>query len=282
MKFLIDNYCTDKSTQALYLYKNLNNHSDHESFIRMSGEVSIYDSFDTIKPDIYITSIFLFAQDVITYMKENPNNGIKIILCANDATQDMINKVEESFIDNNIQCLFIFSNNADLKTTKFRFVHIPECADLNGPEESFPAYNIDTAVFINKPSNIKKYDGTFHVLSTNMNLRNNVDICLPVHIISNIYDRYNTIIFTDIGNIIPQAFFDSIARGMKTYYDIQDKDVEKQVDDLLKKIFKLDQSLNFNDENELDNFDKLKQIVLEKHLCTNRTKTLLSQIPNIK
>ncbi|NBO99198.1 MAG: hypothetical protein EBU90_03600 [Proteobacteria bacterium] len=278
MKFLIDNYCTDKSTQALYLYKNLNNHPDHEAFIRMNGETSIYDAFDKIKPDIYITSIFLFARDTIEYLKENKNTNIQIILCANEANQDMINKVEETFTENNIPCLFIFSNDSSIKTSKFRFVHLPECADLNNPSENFPQYKIDKAVFVNKITNIPKYNGTFHVLSTNTNIRNNVDISLPVHIISNLYNRYETIVFNDMQNCIPQAFFDAVARGNKVYYDVENK----EIDELFKKIFKLDKSLNFNDPDRLDNFDSFRQIVLDKHLCTNRTKTLLSQIPNIK
>lgn len=284
MKFLIDNYCTDHSTQSLYLYNNLNKHKEHEAFIRMNAESSIYDSFDRIKPDFYITSVFLLTKDAISYIQENKNTNIQFILCANNATQDIINKIEASFEDDNIPCAFIFSNDQSLQTKKIRFVHLPECADMHHSQIELPKFKIKKAIFVNDTSNIKQYDGTFHIISTNMKLKQDVDICLPVNVMSNLYNRYDEIIFNYMHNYIPQAFFDAIAHGNKVYYDIENKDIEKETEALLNKVFKLEpnESLNFNNSNKIDKFDTLRSMVLEKHGCANRTKTLLSQIPHKK
>jgi len=47
---------------------------------------------------------------------------------------------------------------------------------------------------------------------------------------------------------------------------------------MIQKIFKPSKSLNFNDEDKLEDFSELKSKISEKHGISNRVKTLLSQL----
>lgn len=279
MKFLIDNYSTDQSTQPLYLYKNINANTEHEAFIRMNGEVSIYDSFDRIMPDIYITSIHLLTQDAIIYLKENNNVKTKICLCLNGANKEMIEKAEDSFLSNDIPCGFFFGNDASVKLKKIRYLNLQEGADIKNQIDFKLNYSIDRAYIVYSDIKIKNLTGTYHIISTDKKLQNITDFCLPVHIINNVYTKYQEIILTGIEGHIPQCFFDAIARGAKIYYDIEDSQKEKYADELFGKVFKIDNKLNYNNKEKLENFDELRKYVLEKHTDENRTKSFLSQLP---
>jgi hypothetical protein len=281
MKFLIDNYASNQSTQPLYLYKNINQYAEHEAFIRMNGEVSIYDSFDRISPDIYITSVHILSQDAIIYLKENKVKT-RICLCLNGANKDMIEKAEDSFLSNEVPCAFFFTNDYDVKLKKTRLLYLQEAADLNTTVSFNLKYNIDKAIFTSGDKKIKNYDGTYHILSVDQKPKNNVDFSLPIHIINNLFHNYKEIISTDIYSYIPQYFFDAIARGVKTYYDIENEILAKEIDELCGKILKIDNRLNYNNPNKLDNFEDLRKHVLEKHTCESRTKSFLSQLPQSK
>ena len=65
--------------------------------------------------------------------------------------------------------------------------------------------------------------------------------------------------------------------GHKTYYITKDK---KSID-LIDTILKPESSLNYYEDNRMQDFSNLKNYIMEKHCGLNRVKTLLSQIPKV-
>jgi hypothetical protein len=117
------------------------------------------------------------------------------------------------------------------------------------------------------------------VISINKQIKDDVDFCLPITMLSSIYSKYEEIIFTDITRSIPQYFFDAIYRGEKVYYDILDDEKSKMADEIIGSVLKIGNGLNYNNPDKITDFSSLKKHVEEKHSSLNRTKTLLSQLP---
>jgi hypothetical protein len=282
MKFLLDNFSDSHSTQSLYLNKHLND-IGYVSNIRMDPHQSLYDALDIYSPDIYISSIPTFSKDALFYIKENAQRNIKLIMCINGANQSIVDKVEDLLKANEIDCLFFFGNKKDVNTKFIKYITVQEAADINILEaRNELKYNIQKAVIVTDKSKVKNYSGTYHVISLSQNM-NKCDFFVPASVLTHLYQNYDEIIFTDFEGYIPQYFFDAVARNKKIYYDINDINVENKVNDILTKVLKLEShSLNYNSENKLKDFSNLNKYVLEKHTGLNRTKTIISQLPQQK
>jgi hypothetical protein len=110
-------------------------------------------------------------------------------------------------------------------------------------------------------------------------MKDSVDFCLPITMLSSIYSKYEEIIFTEISNSLPQYFFDAIYHGEKVYYDIVDEAKSKLADEIVGSVLKVGNGLNYNNPDKITDFTDLKKHIEEKHSSLNRTKTLLSQLP---
>lgn len=278
MKFLIENYAGYESTQALYFHKHINDYDDHSSVIRPNN-ASVFDAFDAISPDVYIASAHTLSRDAVLYLKENKHKDIKLLICTDGLSVEEVQSLEEVLKKNDVSCHFFFNSAESQNTKRSRVVHIRNGFDSNIEPALKIDYNIQKAIFVNKSSKIRNYQGTFHVISTNQQMKDNVDFCLPVTMLPSIYSKYEELIFTDLPHSLPQYFFDAIYHSKKVYYDIVDVEKSKLVDELVGSVFKVGNRLNYNNPDKITDFADIKKHVEEKHSSFNRTKTLLSQLP---
>lgn len=278
MKFLIENYADYESTQPLYFHNHINNYEEHSCTIR-SNNISVFDSFDELDPDVYIASANTLSRDAVMYLSQNKDKEIKLLICTDGIKRENVESLEDILKQSGVNCHFFFNSLEAKKSTKSRVVQIRNACDINLQEQIKIDYKIQKAIFVNKSSKIRNYKGTFHVISTNNQIKNSVDFCLPATMLSSIYSKYEEIIFTDISNTIPQYFFDAIYRGEKVYYDILDEEKSKIADEIVGSILKVGNGLNYNNSDKITDFTDLKKHVAEKHSSFNRTKTLLSQLP---
>lgn len=280
MKFLIENYSTPDSTQPLYFNKHLNETSEHRSILRQNN-ASIFDIFDTIRPDVYISSFNTLSKDALLYLQENKH--IKFLMSIDGLQQQHFLKLEDILQSYEVSCHFFFSVSGQSYSRKYRFVSIRHAADINIKQDLSIVYKAEKCIIVNKddPSrNYKKdYNGTYHVITNNQSLLKKSDAYLPITLMPSIYNMYEEIIFTDIGSELPQSFFDALYYGKRVYYDIKNENIAQKIDDAVSHIFGVNNVLNYNAPNKLEDFSAVKNIVNEKHLSTNRTKTLLSQLP---
>lgn len=278
MKFLIENYSGYESTQPLYFHKHINDHEGHSSVIR-SNSVSVFDAFDMVNPDVYIASAHTLSRDAVMYLRENRDKDIKLLICTDGLSVEEIQSLEDVLKKSEVNCHFFFNSLESQASKRSRVVQIRNCADINLEPSLKIDYKIQKAVFVNKSSKIRNYQGTFHVISTNKQMKDDVDFCLPITMLSSIYSKYEEIIFTDISRSIPQYFFDAIYLGEKVYYDILDDEKSKIADEIVGSVLKIGNGLNYNNPDKITDFSSLKKYVEEKHSSANRTKTLLSQLP---
>lgn len=277
MRFLIENYASYESTQPLYFHKHISDMPEHTSMIRTGG--SIFDVFDLFKPDVYISSANKLSRDVVMYLVENKDKDIRLVVCVDGLNNEEIQNLDSVLKSNGVECQFFFSTVNIPETRRTRVVQIKNGADINLEKSLKIDYNIQKALIVNKPSQIKNYEGTYHVISTNPQMKDNVDLCLPITMLPSIYPKYEEVIFTDLSTNLPQCFFDAIYSGSRVYYDILDSEKSKKIDEAIDNTFKIGNILNYNSKDKLLDFADLRKKVEEKHSSINRTKTLLSQLP---
>jgi hypothetical protein len=278
MKFLIENYAGYESTQPLYFHKHINDYEEHSCAIR-TNDISVFDAFDAINPDVYIASAHTLSRDSVMYLRENKDKDIKLLICTDGLSSEEMQSLEGVLKNNEVSCHFYFNSSESNGTKRSKVVNIRNGVDLNLEPSLNIDYRIQKAIFVNKSAKIKNHKGTFHIISVNRQIKDSVDFCLPVTMLSSIYSKYEEIIFTDIPNSLPQHFFDAIYRGEKVYYDILDEDKSKLADEIVGSVLKVGNGLNYNNPDKITDFTDLKRYIEEKHSSINRTKTLLSQLP---
>lgn len=262
MKFLVENYANYRDTQALYLNKALSSSLNVESVLWESSSCSVYDIMDRENPDYYITSIYKLSKDFASYVNNVKN--IKLLLNVDYADDNTVQGIEGSILDSGIDCPFFFSSR-NVKTKKIRFVHLSHAFDENLTKQSSKIkYKIDQAIFVDSKDQIKEYTGSYHFVSHDESLKENVDITLPENMMFSLYSNYDKILFKNIDNYIPQSLFDAIMTCNNVSYE----DLNPEMIEVINKLLKLNEGI-----------DSARSAIMEKHRPQNRAKTILSQIP---
>lgn len=263
----------------MYLLHGLQE-NNHECFTVNHNNMSLFDTFDTINPDWYITSIKSVSQDAIEYLSQKRSIGM--IVSIKDASNKEVLELEELLLHRKIYCPFFFAPNSDQSmpfAKKIKRIRIMESVDINIISSVKLNYKIDKAVIVNNAERVRNYDSTFHVISNNPAFSSSVDICAPAHIVCGLLKNYDSIIFQDIDTYLPQVFFHALYLNKKVFYDIEDEGIRNRVRTTIDGIFKVGDSLDYQSTNKLKDFSPLQEAVREKHLAKNRVSQILSQLP---
>lgn len=266
MKFIIQNYSSNYHTEPHYFNMVLNMLPNVKSTVWEPSKTSAYDIFDIVQPDIYLTHALLIDSEAIEYMKNNKN--IRLVLSVSGLGQKDADNLENLLIDKGINCAFVFCDSSNfIKMQKINVVNINPGVDifLNMSDLS---YNVDRAIIVNSTKEIKDYDGSYHTISANQKIKDNVDICLPSALVSSIIKNYNEVVFRSLGPST-QMLYDIIHYGQSIRLEIDDEQEKEKAINIINKSMKID----FN----AISLKEIKQIVKSKHTCLNRTKSLLSQ-----
>jgi hypothetical protein len=272
MKFIICNYASRTQTEPYYLNMTFNMLDGCKSTLWNPKEVSAYDIFDTIKPDVFISHISNVTTDAVAYLKENRN--IQAIVNITGGNDLAVSSLEKIFIDEGLNCPFFFING-DISNTssKIKKLSIGFGSDVFLSDGGLK-YNIENGVYLNNVSEIKPYGDTYHIISAKEELEDKVDIVLPVTQLSNIYKNYTNFIFRSGFEFIPQVLLDAIFYGNNIFFDVDDADNRKSVSEKIKKAFRTD--MDITDKDSVD-AKELKRCVLKRHTCLHKAKSLLSQ-----
>jgi hypothetical protein len=279
MNFAIDNYLTNEDTQCAFFNKSLID-LGHNCVLFDSQQSSIYDTFDKNNPDVYVTHGNKISNDLIHYIKSNDVN-IDPLINIHKMLPQHIKILSDTFKKNEIKSSFFFTCESISESLKnsidFNVIQISNCADSNLMSiQNSINYSIEKAIVYFNKSELKSYEGTYHNVGNHK--IEGLDFFLPEMKLATLYKNYSTIIFRNISQYVPQGFFDAILSGCKVYYDIDNEDEEKAFESQVNKLFKPEKSLNFNSKDKLTDFSDIHNVVKDKHLDKNRTKTLLSNI----
>lgn len=275
MIFLIDSYENTYHTQPLYLHTSFTN-LGHQSVMSDFSSNSVFDLLDTVKPNVVITSSQRLSKDLLFYLSENKDLGIKLLLNVDKTKEEDIVSLKDFMVSQGVTPDFMFTSNYDLpnKIGRLNILKLLPAADDNQIQNLDFDYHIKRAIITDSLDVGMEYDSSFHVISMNPSLTGKADISLPCIGVRSIYDKYDEVIFKNMENL-NQGFFDALRRGRRVYYqNKQDTGIQEKING----VFKIDCDLNYDSDNKTQDFSKIKSIIAEKHTGENRAKTILSQI----
>lgn len=269
MKFLISNYSSNESTEPLYFNTALNL-VDCKSTL-WPENISTYDVFDMVKPDIHITHHKKLTMDLLMYMKEN--KGIDLVVNITGLKQNELLHLEQVTKEYGVTPLMFFNNQHDhgLQSNKTNITNISHGSDifLGMSDKQF---DIDYGIFVNDQEQIYPTGETYHYIATKLEIENAADFYVPINSLSNGYINYKHIVIRYFDNIIPQLFFDAAFYNGSVFFDVKDRTV---LNTYLKHVLG---DSNYCDINNLDS-GNIRDKIVKKHTCLHKTKSLLSQLP---
>lgn len=262
MKFVIQNYASNYHTEPYYFNMAINLLPNSKSCIWNTSEISAYDIFDIVKPDVYITHALLINQDAIKYMQSNKNIGL--VVNANGVSEADLYNIEDILLNHNVNCEFFFHDSMyNVKTKKIKTVQINAGADVFLDIEK-QKFLIDNAIIIDSANEIKEYDVSHHNITSNSKIKDSADLFLPSARVASLFRNYNNIVFRSLP-WSSQLLYDAIYYANNVIIDFDDN---SKIDYFNKSI-----KMNIIDTD----FKTLKETIKQKHTCLNRTKSLLSQ-----
>lgn len=270
MNVLISDYSSVFSTEPYYFNTTLNI-IDCKSSI-WPQNLSTFDAFDIMKPDLHITHYKKITRDLVVYLQQNSN--IDLVINISGIKQEELNTLESVLEESKVKPAALFINYYDhkLKSKNTSITTILHGADLFlGTEPK--QYDIDYGIIVDEVSQVKPMGDTYHYITNTPSLERSVDIFLPVNRLTHCYHNYRNIVIKYFKGEFPQLFFDA---GLKSsvFFDIEDRTA---IDQYLNKLFgqsDYEFCLLSNPES-----GKIESKIKNKHTCLHRTKSLLSQLP---
>jgi len=279
MRILIKNYTSDSSTQSQYLTYGLNGVPNVEAGM-WNGEGSLYDALDQFKPDLYVVHGSAVGNPVVAYLKDTDTPDLKLAICLNGMSTQQASHIDDTLkqlklIDK--VALYYSSRNRDhLPKLSKPILSLMEAADEKAVSQTQPPYHIGTCVVVERESEIEgEYGESFHFVSSNPALTDKADIVLPAGQLAQMFKNYDKVIIKYPVSSVPQHFFDAVLAGAKPVFSSKNPYATERISPLCRKLFGYS---CLSDDTEIDH-DKVREVVLEKHMPANRVKTLISQLP---
>jgi hypothetical protein len=267
MKAIVQNYVTAFSTESMYITETINRISGC-SAAYWKNNISAYDIFDTVKPDIFFTHASFLKRDTVEYLSNNTN--IECIFNITGLNQDVVNNVNNLIKDQNIKCPLLYTNelNKSLKS-KINLQYIPLAFDQYNPIiNEIPDYKIDLGCFsISKEVSVPEEFKTYHILGS----VSNADIKSTILEIPSLCTRYKNFVIYDDSNIVSQAFYTSLYHGTPTYYHTSNEKIKQAI----KNITKSENTFDINSKEEYQ-WKDIQEQIKSKHTGANRVKTMFS------
>lgn len=280
MKFVIDQYSTDLISQPEYLARALQESGEHQVLLNDFSQ-TIFEMLDRFDPDVYITHCQVLSRDTVCYIQDS-DKDIPLFICNDGSKYGSSKNTFQALKEMNINYR-VFQN----KTTNENTLYSPPNTIPLLPAVEMGLL-LEKTKWDNKFDTLVIADGKEELDNLNIDIKGKHyhifpiggtgDIKVPAGFsYANLVQNYDEVLFTNIDDGLNELFFQSIVYCDRVYFYSENK--TKQIDETIKRIFKIEESLSYNNENKIQDFSKLKQNTKEKHTSVNRAKTILSQLP---
>ena len=207
MKAILENYSSNLTTEPLYFSECLNRIGS-QGMLWSPQEISIYDAYDIMQPDVIVVSLKTISLDIFKLLK---GSETKLVVNNSNSSEEEVVMLCKAIKSNDINCPFIFSDTCPNDTVEgVNRVNILKGADifLQKQNDNLPQYSIDAAFVVDSPQESIEFDGSYHVLSQYTDRP--ADIQFPIHTFYALCKRYKEIIVNQsVEDGIPQSFFDA-------------------------------------------------------------------------
>ena len=259
MKAILENYASNLTTEPLYFSECLNRIGS-QGMLWNPAELSIYDAYDVMNPDLIVVTLGSISLDIFKLLKNSPT---KLVVNISGCPKDQVELLCEAIKTNKIDCPFIFGDTSPNDIVGgIRHVNILKGADifLKYQNNTLPDYAIDAAFIVDSEEEEIGFEGSYHVLSQDESIK--ADIHFPINSFYALCGNYKEIFIKhSVDNVLSQVFFDAHLYGNKITIDPVGGESQSVTDMLLDK---------FGSD--------VKKSVGSKHLCTHRVSRFLRKL----
>jgi len=258
MKFLLENYSDESTTEPLYFTECLNR-VGCEAVLWNPGQASMFDMYDAASPDVMVANLSSITLDLFKVLRGRKNT--ELVVHVSGASQEEISALEKAIDSNGINCPLIFGDRAgDRYKTSLKYLHVLKGADifLQNQTNSLPEYTIEKAFMIEEAEEVAS-DGSYHVIG----LRKDVpcDMFIPTSAFYQICKNYDEIVFKKTSTVFTQFFFDAHFYGNSVSVETGGEN-KGGVDKILSDYFDSD----------------VQQSIKSRHTCTRRVARWLQKL----
>lgn len=271
MRVLIQNYASPMSTEAMYFYKCLVN-AEQEAALWADPNVSAFDAFDSVKPNVFISHWKFLTSDIIKYLSQN--KSIRPVFNVTFATQDDLEKIEQVLEANGITPEFFFTNQHESLyklQTKNKLVNIIPALDVFiHIDQGLGDWKHECAVLTTKPTEqffkVCSDNKVHHKLCFGGN-EETFDINVDVQSMPSLCSKYTKLFIVDDINVATsQILFETCFRL---------DDINIQVPEEQKQMLAQVLASLFQDSPNDEKFSAMiKSQILSRHNCFKRTARL--------
>jgi len=273
MKILIQNYASPISSEPLYFNQTFSMTEGLESLLWSPSSIGVFDVFDKFQPDAFVCHHMGVTNEILTYLASNTK--IKVAVNITNISKENLDLLEKLISENNINCEFMFSNNYDFidqcKPQSNVYKKILPCADIYFSPSQVPDYNLEAAIIANtyneKIKDLESKYKSYHKMKIGAEQSDDFDMNVNIIMLSSLYEKYEEIVICDTLDIaFSQIFFDAFLKSKKVSVKLPD-DQEHLFTKALAEIFE--------DEEEDDMLNKIKNQIKTNHTCVNRSRQLI-------
>lgn len=278
MKTLFQNYSSVLSTEPMYFHRCLIEAGGEAVMWHGEQQNSAFDTFDYVKPDVFVTHFKFLTQDVVKYLSGNKNIGM--VLNVTGATPDDIGQIQD--LGNHLNLITTFTNlydaNNNLRGTGSNVNGIYPGADLFLPVMPTPEYKIKNCILSldnnSQLQEVKSNEEEYHVISFNPNPDEKYsDMMLDITSAVSFYEKYERChLVGDINFVSSQILFDSLLKAESVKIKVPEGQQE-----MLNSIF----GALFKEPAKVEDMAEIiKTQVKRRHNCFKRTSRLCRFLKN--
>lgn len=267
MRVLIDNYSSRASTEPIYFEQTMKR-IGIEAVVWNRNQISTYDVFDRVQPDLFITHHNHLDNDIIKYLfgSTKPLDLVLNVTGLDEEKSVALNQLLQDLKTKKVNVPFVFSNTPEgipeARLKDFKTHSILPGADLFIPNHSGLDFEIDAArVYMGEVfANFDKHD-TYHNIEIGEKTQFSDFSATAVDMMP-LYLKYKQIYF--IGkpeDLVSQLLFDSKIRHDNVTLLSDD---QERLDTILEGVYKTNLAS--------------PQDIKTRHTCLHRTKRLLSKL----
>lgn len=274
MRILFHNYSDETTTEPLYLFQALQK-SGIDAHIWADRNVSAYDTFDKVKPDVFVSNFRNITPDIMKYLEQAPN--ISLVLNVTDISDSQMKGVEDYVKEKKIKVPFVFTNS-------FGYKPLPK-TELKC-ERIFPAFDLfrvrpaGAAPVCKEAVLSKSFDGhlekqltdkeVYHLIQvTDGEKDTNFDLRVNASSIQELAQYYKSIsLVGDVDFCSSQLFFDLNFNANNVTVRVED---EENFDKFLLNIFK-----DAKSEEQMGR--QIRQQLKSRHTPFHRAATFLKHL----
>lgn len=266
MKLLIQNYSSPFTTEPFYLMECLKR-VGVDAHLWADNNISAFDMFDTVQPDVFIGHFAYLTEDIIKYLSQNKN--IKPVINVTGTNEQQLKGITDTFMSIGLENQILFTNN--FSHPHGEAVHqILPCFDVF-VQQAQPQFNIPLGVIADSKTesldNFLKDKDVYHIASY-AKKEEWSDYATDIRSFWGVSRCYDEVTLVDDGMISMSQFFFQ-ATMLCNKFNVINQTVEQ------KEAFQQILSMLFSSEETNDSVETvIKNQIVKNHTCFNRASQL--------